>query len=58
MRRVSNLENIEVLAREEAEEAAKVEGIAWSLAEGLFVIVYKPIDTMDRYYSNLLEAYE
>jgi len=44
---------MEELERVEVEEAVKVEEANRSLNRGPFDIVYKPIDTGDRYYPSL-----
>ncbi len=57
-RRISNLEDVEVLAKEETEKAARVERASRSLAEGLSIAAYKPINTGGRYHSSLQKTSE
>ncbi len=52
-RGISNLEDIEVLMKEEVEKAVRAKGATRSLIGGLFVTVYEFIDTADRYHSGL-----
>ena len=56
MRRISNLENIKVLAREEAEEAARAKGVNRSSVKGLSIATYELIDTVDRYHLGFQEV--
>ncbi len=57
-RGISNLEDMEILAREEVEETVRVEEATRFLIEGPFVVVYKPIDTVGRYHSGLQKTNE
>jgi len=47
------LEDIEVLAKEKAEEAVKAEKVGRSLAGSPFVSIYESIDIVDRFYTSL-----
>ncbi len=53
LRRISNLKDIKVLAREEAEKAVRIEGTSRSLDEGPSIAIYKPIDIVSRHYLGL-----
>ena len=57
-RRISNLEDIKALTKEEIEEAVRVERVNWSLGKGPFIVEYKPIDIEDRHHSSLQEVGE
>ncbi len=52
-RGISNLEDIEVLARGKMEEAARIKKTNRSSVEGLSIATYKPIDIMGRHHSGL-----
>ena len=55
-RRISNLEDMEVLTKKETEKAVKTKRTNRSLVESPSIAIYKSIDTADRYHSGFQKA--